>query len=306
MPAEVAGATGLPDLIREFLGGVGRITIWDILARNEGDFAWLLRQRVEFAARWTAGIDAVIRARDALPAGGARRDVLHLLRDARDPEGGGALGEDEIREQVATLLAAGFETTARAMFWTAYLLSFAPEAQAEIRAELAAFPPEEVQSLADLGRWPALRRALIEALRLYPTAPFLGRVARGPDRLGEVVIDRGAFVLVCPWIIHRHRRFWDAPDAFLPSRWIGREEQPGAHFLPFGAGPRICLGATFAQTEAMVLLGTLLSRYEILLDDARPVLPQVVLTTVPSVEPWFRLRRSTEAAPVPSTATALL
>jgi cytochrome P450 len=305
MPAESAGAAGLPDLVREFLGGVGRITIWDLLARNEGDFASMLLERVEFAARWTAGIDAVIRARDALPAATARRDVLNLLRDARDPEGGGALEEDEIREQVATLLAAGFETTARAMFWTAYLLSYAPEAQGEIRAELAAFPPGAVGSLADLDRWPALRRALLEALRLYPTAPFLGRVARGPDRLGEIAIDRGAFVMVCPWIIHRHRRFWDAPDAFLPSRWAGRGEQPGAHYLPFGAGPRICLGAIFAQTEAMVLLGTLLSRYEIVLDDTRPVLPQAVITTVPSVEPWFRLRQSAEASPVTPARSAL-
>jgi len=113
-------------------------------------------------------------------------------------------------------------------------------------------------------------------------------------------------VLVSPWIIHRHRRFWDAPDAFLPSRWMGREEQSSAHYLPFGAGPRICLGATFAQTEAMALMGMPLSRYEVLLDDARPVLLQVVLTTVPSVEPWFTLRPSPEAAPVPSTATVLL
>lgn len=291
LPAEAAGAAGLPELIREFLDGVGRITIWDILARGEGDFAWFLRARVAFAARWRAGIDAVITARAALPPGAAQRDVLQLLQDARDPQGGGALSADEIREQVATLLAAGFETTARAMFWTVYLLSFDSPAQAEIRGELAAFPPEEARTLADLGRWPALRRAFLEALRLYPTAPFISRVARGADRLGEIAIDRGAVVLACPWIIHRHRRFWESPDAFLPARWVGREEQTGPHYLPFGAGPRICLGAVFAQAEAMMLLGMLLARFEIVLDDARPVLPQVVLTIVPSVEPWFRLRR---------------
>ncbi len=292
VPAESAGAAGLPGLVREFLDGVARVTIWDILARSEADFAWFVRDRVEFAARWTAGIGAVIAARDALQPGTAQRDVMQLLRDARDPEGGGALSEDEIREQVATLLAAGFETTARAMFWTVYLLSFDPAAQAEIRAELAAFAPGQARTLADLTRWPALRRAFLEALRLYPTVPFISRVARGPDRLGDITIDRGTLVLACPWIIHRHRQFWEAPDCFLPSRWVGREEQTGPqHYLPFGAGPRICLGAAFAQTEAMVLLATLLARFEIVLDDDRPVLPQVVLTTVPTVEPWFRLRR---------------
>ncbi len=291
VPAEAAGAAGLPELIREFLHGVGRITIWDVLARSEGDFTWFMRGRAAFASRWFAGIETVIAASRALPAGAAGRDVLQLLGHARDPEGGGALTEEEIGEQVATLLAAGFETTARAMFWTVYLLAFDPRAQAEIQAELAAFPPSQARTLADLTRWPALRRAFLEALRLYPTAPFISRVARGPDLLGEFAIGAGAVVMVCPWIIHRHRRFWDAPDAFLPARWRGREEQTGPHFLPFGAGPRVCLGAAFAQTEAMVLLAMLLSRFEIVLDDERPVLPQVVLTTVPSVEPWFRLRR---------------
>ncbi len=303
VPAEAAGGAGLPGLIREFLEGVGRITIWDVLSRREADFAWFMRGRVAFAARWTAGINAVIAARDALPPDAARRDVLQLLRDARDPEGGGALTEDEIGEQVATLLAAGFETTARAMFWTVYLLSFDRPTQTAIRAELAAFPPGRVRMLADLVRWPALRRAFLEALRLYPPFPFISRVARAPDRVGELAIDRGAIVLACPWIIHRHRRFWEAPDSFRPARWVGREEQTGPNFLPFGAGPRICIGAAFAQAEAMLLLAMLLARFEIVLDDARPVLPQVVLATVPSVEPWFRLRPWTVPPAAPLSGT---
>jgi cytochrome P450 len=152
------------------------------------------------------------------------------------------------------------------------------------------FPPELVRTLADLARWPALRRTFLETLRLYPNAPFIARAARGPDLLGTVAIERGAVVMICPWIIHRHRRFWDEPDSFVPARWIGREEQTGSHFLPFGLGPRICLGLAFSQSESMILLGMLLSRFEIELDDDRRVLLQVVFTTVPDVEPWFRLR----------------
>jgi cytochrome P450 len=200
------------------------------------------------------------------------------------------LSPAEVREQIATLLAAGFETTARAMFWTVYLLSFDHAALSEVQAELAAFPPASLRTSADLTRWPTLRRCFLEALRLYPTVPFLSRVALTPHRLGAMDVAPGTLVLVCPWIIHRHRRFWDEPDAFIPARWIGREEQTGPNFLPFGAGPRVCLGAVFAQAEAMVLLGTLLASFRPELDDDRQVLPQVVLTTVPAPEPWFRLR----------------
>ncbi|CAH2604744.1 Cytochrome P450 [Rhodovastum atsumiense] len=289
LSAEGARATGLPGLLQEFLKGVGRIRVWDVLARSDGDFAWFMRDRFAFAGRWRQAVDAVITARRDLPQEAVGRDLLQLLLDARDPEDGSRLTEEEILDQVATLLAAGFETTAQAMFWTLYLLSFDRAAQDGIRAELDAFPPGQVSELADLGRWPALRRAFLEALRLYPTVPFIARAACGPDRLGDIAIDRGAIVFVCPWTIHRHRRFWDAPDAFIPARWIGREEQTGNHFLPFGAGPRICLGAAFAQAEAMILLGTLLSHFEVSLDDDRPVLPEAVLTTRPSIEPWFRL-----------------
>lgn len=296
LPGEAAGASGLPGLMREFLGGVGRFTIWDLLARSDGDLNWFMRHRSKWAVRWFSAIDAVIEARRAQPPGGGDRDFLQLLMDVRDPEDGSALDPEEIQDQVSTLLAAGFETTARAMFWAVYLLSRDPAAQEEIRAELSAFPPEQARTLADLERWPTLRRAFLETLRLYPTAPFIARAARGPDRLGEFAIDRGAVVMVCPWIIHRHRRFWDEPDAFVPSRWIGREEHTGSCFLPFGLGPRICIGIAFSQAEAMIMLGMLLSRFEIILDDDRPVLPHVVFTTVPDVEPWFRVRPVTAAA----------
>lgn len=290
LPAEAIGAAGLPELLREFLDGVGRLRLLDFLARTDGDFAAFGRDRQEFAGRWCAAIDTVLRARLALPPEQAGHDVMHLLLGARDPEDGGALSADEVHEQAATLLAAGFETTARAMFWTVYLLSLDRAALAEVQAELAAFPPAGVRTPADLARWPALRRCFLEALRLYPTVPFLSRVALVPHRLGTIDVAAGTLVLVCPWIIHRHRRFWDDPDAFLPSRWAGREEQTGPNYLPFGGGPRICLGAAFAQVEAMVLLATLLAARTPELDDDRIVMPQVVLTTVPAPEPWFRLR----------------
>lgn len=293
VPAGTPGTTRLPDLVREFLVTVGRPSLWDMLARKEDDFAWFGRGRADIGRRWFAEIETLMATRLSRPReGGAdgARDVLDLLLAARDPDGGAALTQAEIRDEVGTIMAAGFETAARSMFWTMYLLANDRTAQDAIAAELAACPPSQVRTLADQRAWPALRRALLESLRLYPPAPYVLRVAIRPDRIDDVDIPAGANVMICPWIIHRHRRFWDAPEAFLPSRFTGREDQPGENWLPFGAGPRICLGAAFATAEAMTILAIMLARYEVSLDDPRSVLPTVAaISTTPSIEPLFRL-----------------
>lgn len=293
LPAGTAGTQRLPALVREFVVGAGRPSIWDMLARSEGDFAVFGRARTDIGRRWFAEIDALIAARIALPrADGAdgTRDLVDLLLAARDPDGGPALTPAEIRDEVATMMGAGFETTARAMFWTLYLLSHDRDAQAEIAAEVAAVPPSAVRTLADQRAWPALRRALWESMRLYPPAPYVLRAALRPDRIGDIDIPAGAHVMISPWIIHRHHRFWESPGAFMPSRFAGREDQPGENFIPFGAGPRICLGASFATAEAITILAIMLARFEVSLDDPRPVLPTVAaISTTPSIEPLFTL-----------------
>ena len=209
---------------------------------------------------------------------------------ARDPETGEPLSNAEIRDQAATMLAAGFETTAGAMFWTLYLLARDPDEQARIRQEIQADPPSA--SLAEVGRrWPRLRRAVLEALRLYPSAPLLFRMALQPDRLLDVEVPAGSIVIIAPWIVHRHRKLWDNPDAFMPGRFEGKEREylSGGAYLPFGAGPRICIGASFALTEASIMLATLLGRFEVRLDDDRELEPRSMITTTPSIDPWFRL-----------------
>jgi cytochrome P450 len=293
MPLGSPGTTDLPDLVREFLVTVGRPSLWDMLARREGDFPWFSGGRVDISRRWFAQIDTLMAARMALPRDGsadAARDILDLLLAARDPNGGAGLSPVEIRDEVGTIMGAGFETAARSMFWTLYLLANDPAAQEAIAAELAAFPPAQLSKLADHRAWPALRRALLEAMRLYPPAPYVLRVAIQPDRIGDIEIAAGTQVMISPWIIHRHHRLWESPEAFLPSRFAGREDQPGENWLPFGAGPRICLGATFAIAESMTILAVLLSRFHVSLDDRRPVLPTVAaITTTPSIEPLFTL-----------------
>ncbi len=283
---------------------IGGFTIWDLFARREDSFPWAMRGRVRFSREWFAEVDRVMAERRAsvAPPGQRPADVLDLLEAARDPESGEGLEPHEIRDQVATLLGAGFETTARALFWTCYLLALYPAHQErvaeEVRARLAGAAPT-AQALEDMK---LLRATFFEAMRLYPPAAIVSRQAARAVTLNGITVPAGAFLSVAPWILHRHRRLWEQPDAFRPARFLGREREilQGGAYIPFGTGPRVCLGAAFATTEALVVLAGLLGRERIVLADSRPVLPVAIITTVPSIEPLFRL----EARPAPAGLAA--
>ena len=186
---------------------------------------------------------------------------------------------------------AGSETTARLMYWASYLMAMDLEEQTAVRKEIAAFPPERINGFDDLQNWRRLRSLLLEALRLYPPIPQIVRVAIGPDDICGEKIGADTQVWICPWVMHRHRKFWDRPTAFLPDRFAGKTapwtQTPA--YVPFGAGPRICIGLSFALSEAQIVMAQLLSRYAISLPDARPVLPVGRVTIEPSYEPLFRL-----------------
>jgi len=129
-------------------------------------------------------------------------------------------------------------------------------------------------------------------MRLYPPAPMLFRTAHQRDRLLEVDVEPGAIVVIAPWIIHRHKQLWDQPDAFIPDRFAGKEREylAGGAYMPFGVGPRICIGAAFAMTELAIVLAQLLERFDFALDDDRPLTPVSVITTMPDIDPWFVIR----------------
>jgi cytochrome P450 len=219
-----------------------------------------------------------------------RRD---LLIAAQDSESGEVLSDVEVRDQCGTMLVAGSETTARLLFWATYLLTLDAAEQNRLRDELVAYPPERVSKLDDLLNWPRLRQALLEALRLYPPVAYIAREAIADDVVAGEPVRPGTQVWISPWVIHRHRKFWEHPTAFVPDRFAGRPSPwtSESAFLPFGAGPRICIGATLAIVEAQIMLATLLSRFKIALDDPRPVLPVARVATAPSHEPQFRLER---------------
>lgn len=281
-------------MARLYLQGVGRPTVFDIFARREEDFPWFSRGREKFRVRWQEAVDGLIEERRGAPKMALGRDLLDLLLAARDPETGGGLSTAEIRDQCATMLIAGFETTARLMFWLCYLLALDPAEQDRIRTEFTAFAPERALSLDDLGNWPRLRMAMLEALRLYPPAPHVIREAVAEDVVCGQPVGPGTQVWLSPWVIHRHRAFWDWPEAFIPERFAGKPApwSSGAPFMPFGAGPRICIGAGFALAEAQIVLAHFLSRYRIALVDKKPVLPVGAVTISPSREPVFRLERA--------------
>jgi cytochrome P450 len=282
------------DLARQYVAGSGRPQIFDGFAKSETSFAFTLGRRRSFQRRWVSAVDAIVAARRSTPHDAGHCDLLDLLIAVRDPDTGEPLAADEVRDQCATMMFAGYETTARLLFWASYLLTLDHGEQARLRAEVAAFPPERVATLDDLGHWPRLRLVLLEALRLYPPFPMLVREPIEDDVIMGEPVRRGVQVIVAPWLLHRHRKHWQHPTAFMPSRFGGQSSpwtSRGA-YLPFGVGPRICIGAAFALSEAQIILATVLQRYTLAIESKRPVMPVGRLTIQPSYSPIFKLERA--------------
>jgi len=196
----------------------------------------------------------LIETRKALIASGEAppRDLLTLLLEANDPETGRGLSDIAVQANVITFIGAGHETTANALSWSFYLLSQAPDLRERLEREADAHGDGET-GLADL---PFARAVVEEAMRLYPPVPFMSRQALADDRIAGYRVPRGTIVAVVPWVLHRHRRLWTEPDAFDPDRFLGerREAVDRYAYLPFGAGPRVCIGAAFSLQEAVIVL----------------------------------------------------
>jgi cytochrome P450 len=279
------------NLVRRYVTGPGRPQVFDGFAQSETSFAFSLGKRRAFQKRWFATVGDVVDARQRSPHAEGDRDLLDLLIAARDPETGDALTLEEVRDQCATMIFGGYETTARLLFWASYLLTLDPTEQERLRAEITMFPTERIASLDDLMRWPRLRLVLLEALRLYPPVPLLVRQPLHDDVIMGEQLKRGVQVYIAPWVLHRHRKHWQNPTAFVPDRFADQLSPWTARgaYLPFGAGPRICIGAVFALAEAQIVLATLLMRYKLSLETSRPVFPVGRLTVLPSYAPQFKL-----------------
>jgi unspecific monooxygenase len=248
--------------------------------------------RRRFSRDWMALMERIMAARLRAPPAETPRDLFDLLLAARDPETGEGFSREQLRDQLATLLLAGHQTTAVTLFWALMLLAQAPGEQARVAAETAGRSFAAEDAAATLGDLPQTRAVISEALRLYPPAFAIAREAIAADTAAGVDIPPGAMVMVAPWVLHRHRRRWRDPDAFDPSRFLPDAPPPVRFsYLPFGSGPRVCVGAQFALAEATLLLGALMQTFRVELIGRRPVLPVGIVTTQPDHAPWFRLHR---------------
>ncbi len=261
--------------------------------------------RSRFRRRWTRFMDELMRARIATPAPPQARDLFDLLRAARDPETGRGFTQDQLRDQTATMILAGHATTAITLFWALVLLSNAPAEQQRIANEVAGLDLGPSAAADVLPRLVYTRAVVSETLRLFPPAFTMARAAISADRAGGIDIPTGAVLMIAPWVLHRHRRLWRDPERFDPARFLPDAAPPPRFaYLPFGAGPRVCVGAQFALTEAVLVLAAMIQAFEVELAEPGPVMPVGVITTRPDHPPAFRLHPRQERSCPPSMRSA--
>jgi cytochrome P450 len=269
--------------VTSYFDTIGRVDPLDLLGAPA--FLPRLRRRrgrsaLEF---FDSAVDAIIEKRRALLESGAEapRDLLTLLMSAKDPENGRGIAEVDVRANIVTFINAGHETTANGLTWTLYLLSQSPEWRE--RAEAEADKAFDADGSVATEKCEILRAVFEEALRLYPPAAMLARQAIADDELAGVHIPAGAVITIAPYVLHRRRGLWDDPDAFDPSRFLGeqRERIDRFAYIPFGAGPRVCIGMAFAMQEGIVLLAHLLRAFRFDLVEGHAVMPLQRVTLRP-------------------------
>jgi cytochrome P450 len=196
-------------------------------------------------------------------------DLLSMLLFAQDEEGGEGMSDQQVRDECLTLFLAGHETTANALTWTFYLLSQNPEKLTKLHEELDRILPNgKIPSMEDLPNLKYAESVLAESMRLFPPAWAIGRLAIKEHEFGGYKVPKGALVLLSPFITHRDRRFWEDADKFIPERWEKLSVKEAGNkfiYLPFSKGVRSCIGESFAWTEGILLIATLLRKRKLYL-----------------------------------------
>ena len=189
---------------------------------------------------------------------GSRSDLLQRLLQARDPESDQLMNDRQVTDNLLTFLLAGHETTARSLAWALYLLSLSPKWEALLLAEVQAAVGDAELTGAHVERLPLVTAFMKETMRLYPPISSISRIAARDVELGGKTVAKGSLVIIPMFAIHRHRKLWSDPDRFDPARFSRDEEAKLARYqyMPFGAGPRICIGASFSMTESVVMLAS--------------------------------------------------
>jgi enediyne biosynthesis protein E7 len=222
-------------------------------------------------------------------------DFLAMLMAARDKETGAPMSERELVDEVMTLIVAGHETTASGLNWTWYLLSQNPEAEKLLHAEIDATAETAQPSLQEMESLAYTRNVVDEALRLYPPGWLLSRRAIGPDMLSGYAVPAGTDVLLSPYLLHRHPRYWKEPEAFRPERFDAahESERPRFAYMPFAAGPRHCIGETMALYEMYMHLYKVARRYRLTYVPAQPLEIEAAINLRTKHPLMMRLERRT-------------
>jgi cytochrome P450 len=231
-------------------------------------------------------------------SGQDHEDLLGLLMSARDEETGERMPDRQVRDEVMTIFLAGHETTANLLSFTWALLSQHPAIRRRLQEEVDTVLQGRTPTMADVANLTFTNMVIEEALRLYPPAWIIGRQAIEDDEIGGYHIPAGSGVLISPYIIHRHPQFWDNPEGFDPLRFAPENSQgrPRYAFLPFGGGPRLCIGNRFALTEAAIVIAMLCQRFDLDLVPGALVEAEPAFTLRPKSSIWMTISHR-ETAP---------
>ncbi len=272
--------------IDDYVAEAGKISLFDILGFPD----WVPRPgRIMSGAalkQMKSMADGAIEARarrghDGVP------DLLDLLLSGVDPKTKRQMNTAELRDNLLTFIVAGHETTALTLAWSMYLVSFDQGVQDRAREEARSVLQGRAATGDDVEKLPFIRQIVDEALRLYPPAGIISRTAAKPDTLCDREIRPGDTVMVPIYALGRNALLWDEPDAFRPDRFADRKAIDRYAYLPFGDGPRICIGASFALQEAVIILATLLARFRFTPVPGKEPEPVMIITLRPEGGVWL-------------------
>ena len=242
------------------------------------------RRGVALLDRLVARVLAERRARP-----GDRGDLLSMLMAARDDDGR-PMSDRQLRDELITLFLAGHETTAIALSWTLFLLARNPGAEEMLRREIADAVGDRLPTAADLPRLRYADAVVKESLRLYPPAYVIGRESLEDCVIGDYDVAARTTVYFAPWVLHRDPRYFADPEAFRPERWLdgSSAKLPRYVYIPFGGGPRVCIGERFAMMEGVLVLATILRRFRLEMAGPDPV-PFPSITLRPDAGPMMKV-----------------
>lgn len=272
--------------IDAYISEAGKISLFDMLGFPD----WIPRPGRMFTGSAVGDMKAVAdEAVEARRKRGGRDvpDLLDLLLAGEDPETKRTMNTAELRDNLLTFIVAGHETTALTLAWSLYLCAYDQEVQDKARAEAQEVLQGSAATAADVAKLPYIRMIADEALRLYPPAAMVSRTAMADDTLCEREVRKGDTVIIPIYALHRSELLWDEPNMFRPERFADRKAIERYAYLPFGDGPRICIGASFALQEAVIILATLFSRFRFKPVKGRDPDPVLILTLRPEGGVWL-------------------